>query len=234
LLHGVGLRAEAWNAQADALVQAGFNVVAPDMLGHGESDYAPIPATLADYVAPVAEQINQPVIVVGHSMGAMMALELAAECANHVQGVVALNAIYQRSAEASAAVRARADALDGKTMADPADTLKRWFGAVSSSQADACREWLMTVDPAAYKSAYTVFANSDGPSVELLRGLTCPALFITGAQEPNSTPEMSRQMAALAPKGRSEVIAGAAHMMPMTHASAVNACVVKFAKECLT
>ena len=44
LLHGVGLRAEAWNAQADALTEAGFHVLAPDMLGHGSSSAPPAPA----------------------------------------------------------------------------------------------------------------------------------------------------------------------------------------------
>ena len=234
LLHGVGLRAEAWAAQIDALVAAGFAVVAPDMLGHGHSTAAPDNASLADFVTPLAGLLDQPALVVGHSMGAMMALELAAQCPDLVRGVVAMNAVFQRSEQARSAVMARASVLDGATVADPAGTLQRWFGSQETEESTACRQWLTEVDPAGYKAAYTVFANSDGPGSGLLQGLDCPALFLTGADEPNSTPEMSRSMAALTPQGRAKIIEGAAHMMPMTHISRVNSELLDFAKECLS
>ena len=56
-----------------------------------------------------------------------------------------------------------------------------------------------------------------------LARLSCPALFMTGAKEPNSTPEMSQAMARIAPHGRAVIVEGAAHMLPMTHAVPVNA-----------
>ncbi|MDO7733251.1 MAG: alpha/beta hydrolase, partial [Paracoccaceae bacterium] len=46
--------------------------------------------------------------------------------------------------------------------------------------------------------------------------------FMTGALDPNSTPAMSEAMAKATPTGQSLVLAGAAHMMPMTHSDAVN------------
>lgn len=211
LLHGVGLRSEAWNAQIDDLSRD-FKVIAPDMAGG---------TTLADYVDPVAEALDAPAWMVGHSMGAMMALELAARYPEKVRGVVAMNAIYRRSEEAAKAVQARAAMLDGRTIPDPAPTLSRWFGETPSPERTACDHWLRTANPALYRDAYTVFAHEDGPLA--LNTLSCPALFLTGADEPNSTPAMSQAMAALAPQGSAHVIPNAAHMMPMTHPTAVNA-----------
>ena len=72
-----------------------------------------------------------------------------------------------------------------------------------------------------YKAAYTTFAESDGPTKEQLARIDSPALFVTGADEPNSTPQMSRAMAELAPNGQAKVLLNAAHMMPMTHAEEV-------------
>ncbi len=77
-----------------------------------------------------------------------------------------------------------------------------------------------------------MFAREDGPRDESLVALTCPVLFMTGADEPNSKPQMSRNMAALAPNGRAMLIDGAAHMMPMTHARQVNAALAGFVQEC--
>lgn len=229
-IHGVGLRAEAWGAQLDAL-SSQFRVVAVDMPGHGDSALPEGDLGLSDYTDAIAAGIDGPVMAVGHSMGAMIALDMAIRHPEKVQGVVALNAIFRRRPDASDAVQARAASLDGTSMADPSGTLERWFGTDASPERDACHAWLTEVNPAGYKAAYTIFAHQDGPDTDALTALSCPALFMTGADEPNSTPAMSQAMAALAPKGRAEIIAGAAHMMPMTHAAAVNAALQDFAKE---
>lgn len=227
LLHGVGLRAEAWNAQIDALAGQ-FDVTAPDMPGHGESQlFAHVPA-LADYSDRVADALEEPVFVAGHSMGAMIALDLASRYPERVRGVVALNAIFRRLPDAAKAVQLRAASLDGERVADPSETLRRWFGEVPSEASRACRRWLTSVNPAGYKAAYTVFSHEDGPSHEALKSMHSPSLFATGANEPNSTPAMSAAMAACTANGHSLTVEHAAHMMPMTHATEVNAALLDF------
>ncbi|MEM6388293.1 MAG: alpha/beta hydrolase [Pseudomonadota bacterium] len=224
-LHGVGLRAEAWGAQIAGLAGR-TRIVAPDMPGHGESAVAPGCTTIADYTdraEAVLMALGAPALVMGHSMGAMIALELAARQPERVRGVVALNAVFERDAAATAAVMARADALGGVARSDPTPTLTRWFGEAGSSERDACAAWLSGVDPAGYRAAYRAFASSRIPDRAGLSRLACPAMFMTGADEPNSTPAMSQAMAALAPLGRAEIVKGAAHMLPMTHPEPVNA-----------
>jgi len=231
LIHGVGLRAEAWAGVAPALAPH-FTVHAVDMPGHGETAQGATVA-LADYtrsVAALIDALDGPVVVAGHSMGAMIALDLAARMPGRIAGVAALNAIYRRDAAAAHAVRARAAALDGQGTADPGATLARWFGAAPSGAdaeaADACETWLRGADPAGYAAAYRVFANADGPKDAALTALSSPALFMTGGRDRNSTPDMSRAMAALAAKGRATVIADAGHMMPMTHAPSIAAALI--------
>jgi len=233
LLHGVGLRAEAWQAQIDALC-AHYHVIAPDMPGHGQSPHPTGLRRLADYAQaylPVLEQLGRPVMIVGHSMGAMIALELASREPEKVRAVAALNAIFERSPKAAQAVQERAAALDGVTASNPEATLNRWFADSLSKERDACETWLRAGNPAGYKLAYTAFAHAEGPSRRALETLACPALFATGALEPNSTPEMSRAMAGIAPHGRVQIVENAAHMMPMTHADEVNAALLNLARE---
>jgi len=227
LVHGVGLRAEAWAGQIDALATS-RQVIAVDMPGHGDSAALGPDPTLADYIDAIVAVLDAPATVIGHSFGAMIALAMAARHPGMVTGVAALNAIYRRSAPAKAAVRARAHSLDGMTPTDPTVPLMRWFGADASPEQAACHTWLTTVDPAGYRAAYAVFADEDGPADRDLIGLACPALFLTGELEPNSTPAMSHQMAALVPDGQAEIVAQAAHMLPMTHVAEVNRTLAAF------
>ena len=230
LLHGVGLNADAWGAQIDALSQD-YGVTAFDMAGHGDSAALKIAKpTLSDYVDAVRVRLTAPTVVVGHSMGAMIALKLAHNPA--VIGVVALNAIYQRTPTASAAVRARAKQLWDERSVNPEATLMRWFDDLTSPEAMACDRWLRTVPMDGYRAAYSVFANENGPTASELQSLHKPALFITGEREPNSTPEMSVQMAECCPMGQAHIVNDAAHMMPMTHAGEVNAQLRTFISQC--
>ena len=232
LIHGVGLRAEAWSGQIEALIKD-FRVIAIDLPGHGESETLSRQQSLKDYVTFIGDVLSEPALIVGHSMGAMIALALAVRFPDRVSGICAMNAIYRRDQKAAAAVQARAAMLDGQSVADPSSTLDRWFGTETSVERSACERWLREVDPAGYRAAYAAFAQADAPEDEALRALRMPALFMTGALEPNSTPEMSHAMAALVPRGRAEVVAGAAHMMPMTHVEAVNRQLRVFAEEAL-
>lgn len=226
LIHGVGLRAEAWNAVSRVLA-SDFTVYMIDMPGHGASPLSGM-AKLSDYVARVLtfmHALDAPVRLAGHSMGAMIAVDVAAQAPEKVAGLAGLNAICRRSAEAAAAVQARAAALTQSGISDPAPTLARWFGVAPSGAtaeaAAACRAWLMQVDPDGYAAAYGTFARHDGPPDETLRQLHMPVLFQTGADDPNSTPQMSQAMAAKARFGQAQTVPGAAHMMPMTHPEAV-------------
>ena len=229
-LHGVGLRAEAWAAQIDQFATE-YSLTAPDMPGHGESEGLGVGAKLSDFTDRIAAATSAPAIVVGHSMGAMIAMDLAIRYPEKVHGLAALNAVFRRDAAASATVRSRAATLGGNANPDPEPTLCRWFGERASPERRACRKWLGSVSPHGYRAAYSVFATEDGPSETALSVLACPAMFMTGDAEPNSTPAMSRAMAKLVPVGRAHIVEGAAHMMPMTHADAVNSALLSFFED---
>jgi pimeloyl-ACP methyl ester carboxylesterase len=231
LLHGVGLRAESWLAQVQAFA-ARHTVYALDMAGHGESDRLPGTPALADYSERVAEvidaELDGPAWVAGHSMGGLIALDLAARHPARCRGVAALNAIFRRAPDVARAVRERSAALGRDTPESVVTApVTRWFGQPPSdadaAAAAACRDWLLHGDRDGYAAAYRVFAHEDGPSDEALGGLRMPVLCLTGSEDGNSTVHMSRSMAQRVPAGELAVIHGAGHMAPMTHATHVNA-----------
>lgn len=82
LLHGQPDTSGMWKHQATALVEAGFRVIAPDMLGYGETDKPQAAARyaadhiLADMLA-LFEHLQLPKVdIVGHDWGAFVSWEL--------------------------------------------------------------------------------------------------------------------------------------------------------------
>ena len=80
-LHGAGMDHSVWALLARAFSHNGFGVLAPDLPGHGRSAGPALSsiAALADWTAALidAAGINA-ARVIGHSMGSLVALEMAA------------------------------------------------------------------------------------------------------------------------------------------------------------
>lgn len=241
LIHGVGLRSESWLAQIDALASR-YTIFAADMPGHGESDDIGLPSpTIGQYAdrmgAFIEETVEEPTIVIGHSMGAVIVLDIAARYPQLCRGVAALTAVYRRTEAATQAIRERARAMregDGENLATSPVT--RWFGESPQGEqarmAALCRQWLTEVDRDGYATAYSVFAHQDGLSDDALASIGVPALFLTADGDPNSTPAMSHAMAKVAPRGEAVVIEDARHMVQMTHPEDVNAVLGDFCARC--
>jgi pimeloyl-ACP methyl ester carboxylesterase len=217
-----------------------FTVTIIDMPGHGESGQLTSEAnpTLESYTSSIAEALvycTGPSTVIGHSMGALIAMDLAINHPHLISGVVALNAVYQRTEIAAKAVQARAINLLQTTKVDNSETLTRWFGDDPQGSlrvaADQCDRMLNATSIRAYADAYSVFAQNDGPSGEKLAACNVPMLFITGANEPNSTPAMSAALAVAAQNGECKIVDGARHMMPITHAEQVNGHILDYTRS---
>src|SRR5205807_105441 len=96
LVHGWANDANYWHAQLDVL-KARYTVVALNLAGHGASGNNRSDWSIASYaqdVAAVARQIpNARLVVVGHSMGAAVALVAAPLIGARLRGVIAVEAL---------------------------------------------------------------------------------------------------------------------------------------------
>jgi pimeloyl-ACP methyl ester carboxylesterase len=227
LIHGVGMRLEAWGPQIKALCDT-HHVIAIDMPGHGESERIASDAKLDAFVAWLAAVIDElgldSVNVAGHSMGALIAGGIAATQPQRVRRVALLNGVCRRSPDARAAVLARAAEISGGQI-DYDGPLLRWFGE-ANQRTDAyrlTRSWLSDVDPQGYATAYSAFAEGDALYADWWPSVRCPALFLTGADDPNSTSAMAMAMAHAAPHGYFRLIENERHMVNLTAPEAVNA-----------
>jgi len=80
LLHGLGVGGSIWKSFARRLLPH-LAAVAPDLRGHGQSDAPDAGYTPTDYATDLLElveaELKPPVPVVGHSLGALVALAFA-------------------------------------------------------------------------------------------------------------------------------------------------------------
>jgi (E)-2-((N-methylformamido)methylene)succinate hydrolase len=231
LLHGVGMQRSVWEDQIASLSK-NYDVIAMDLLGHGGSSLPPPDARLSDYADQILGLLDQLQLmkahVIGHSMGALVALEFALTHTARTSSVTAMNAVFCRSSEQRSAIEQRLSALETNAASRFSwdETIARWFGdpvpAQWSRAATKTRAFLEEVDAVGYERSYRLFATADGAHRDRLRELTASALFLTGADDPNSTVAMSAAMAQRTPHGRWESVPGERHMMSLTAPQEIN------------
>lgn len=231
LIHGVLADHRMWRLQVCDLARD-HRVICYDMLGHGDSSDPPGERSLADFTGQLQSviakhcQFERPVVV-GFSMGGLIAQAYAIEHSHELSGVVILNAVYDRTPTEREAVGLRLDALERLGMNSVIDAATtRWFTPQEqAAHTDIIEEifgLMRDGDQAAKLKAYRVFATSDGETAGRLRAIQCPALVMTGDGDAVSPPHMAVKMADAIPNARSEILSNQRHMMPMLDADTLN------------
>ncbi|TCC34103.1 alpha/beta fold hydrolase [Kribbella speibonae] len=96
LLHGFPCTSRIWAHNLVPLAEAGFDVVAPDLRGYGESDFAPdgyydLNAFNADLTGLFGKLGWERAVVAGHDLGASIAIDLANRYPDRVDRLVILD-----------------------------------------------------------------------------------------------------------------------------------------------
>ncbi|SEP25820.1 alpha/beta fold hydrolase [Amycolatopsis saalfeldensis] len=195
LLHGLGATGAVWDRLGELLRR---RLLVPDLPGHGGS--APLPEySFEALAAEVAEGLDEagPVVVAGHSLGGVVALELAnGRYGLDVAGVLALGVKVEWSVEelAKAAAMAARPPRVFETRADAEVAYLKVAGLTGLAPADPAGVteadgWRLSLDQAAFG-----VGAPDLP--RLLAGARCPVVLAAGADDPMSRPEQLRALAA--------------------------------------
>lgn len=191
IVHGHNGSRDGDTGQAAALARAGFRVLLFDLRAHGGSGGRHVTFGAREYLdvlgaldwLEAARGIRR-VGVVGFSMGAGIALRVAAEDAR--VGVVVADGTIGRVIDGLIGL-GRARGIPAPPMILPA-----WAIVLLASL--RARAWIPAADPMRW-------AGRTG----------CPVLFIHGADDPFNTPAGARALAGLAPRGQLWIVPGAAH-----------------------
>jgi len=236
LIHGVGLDKSMWGGQLVGLSPA-YQVIAYDMLGHGDSSLPGEDASLKDYADQLRELLDhlglEKALVLGFSMGGLVARAFALHHPQYLNGLVILNSVFNRTDEQRSGVMARTLEVAKKGPAANVETaLKRWFSeeyaASSPAQISAVRDTVLGNDHQGYLKTYQLFASEDNYMADQLSEIQVPTLVMTGELDPGSTPQMARDMAERIPNAEAVVIPNERHMMPMESPRQVNEPLLSF------
>jgi 3-oxoadipate enol-lactonase len=199
LIHGLGGAAANWTELAPTLARS-RRVLIPELPGHGGSAALPVAPTLepfADRIALVMDRAGiGPAVVVGHSLGGLVAVRLALRRAELVRGLVlaAAAGISSRGRRARYALAILGVVKPGKLLAPHRARVARspflrslvfgyWGAADVTSLSNRMVEGFMA-GPGLHTD--TVGAAramvADDPRDEL-RAIGCPCLVIWGADD---------------------------------------------------
>ena len=242
LIHGFGLNRAMWRWQLPALTPS-FSVLTCDLLGHGDS--APPEGTpdLAMFSGQLLRLMDRCGIgraaVVGFSLGGMIARRFALDHPDRLSALAILNSPHDRSPAEREAVRARVRQAEAEGPAATVDSaLERWFTPAFRAEAPETialvRDWIMRNDPAVYSRIYRVLAEGDAEIADGLERIACPALVMTGADDPGNTPAMARSMAGLIPGARLAILPGLRHMALAEAPEAVGGPLSAFLRDALS
>ncbi|MDQ1047484.1 alpha/beta fold hydrolase [Streptomyces sp. V4I2] len=229
LLHGVGLDHTMWEPTA-ALLADRFTVLTPDLPGHGNRPPVRDGVTLAELAAGVVDEIPAGSHLVGFSLGALVAQHVALHRPELVATLTSVSSVCERTAGERASVLARLRTAEADFAASAAASLKRWYdgAGVAPDRVARTGATLLANDVASFLGCYRVFATADADLAPDLAAIGVRALAVTGADDPGSTPEMTRRLAAALPDCRAVVVPRARHMLPVERPEAFVECLTTF------
>jgi 3-oxoadipate enol-lactonase len=244
LLHGIGGGRQAWgdagSATGPALAAAGHLTLAVDFPGYGLSPTIE-PFDLAGLARSVVALIDQlgtgPAVLVGHSMGGMVAQEVAALAPERLAGLVLASTSpafgkpggdWQRDF-----LQSRFAPLDaGLGMAGLAAQLVPAMVAPGTalSTLAAAQAMMAGVPEATYRRAVTALVSFDRRAE--LAAIHLPTLVITGEHDRTAAPEVSRRMAERIAGADCTIVPGAGHLLNLEQPQAFNTALLAHLSRC--
>lgn len=234
-LHGIGGDATSFTAQLDHFAPR-HRAIAWTMPGYGASPALPEMsfAGLAEAAVRLLDRLElDRAVVIGHSMGGMVALEMAASHGDRVAGLVlaCTTAAFGASGSdfAEKFLGARLKPLDeGKTPADLAPAL---IAAMMGEHAppgarEAAAAAMSRISAQAYRAALHCLVTFDRR--DALATIACPTLVLAGGADQTAPAEVMERMAGRIPGATFACLDGAGHIANQEAPDAFNAAIDTF------
>jgi len=234
LLHGAGMDRTVWQFQARALASHGYDVYAVDLPGHGASA-GPPPADIEGYADWLVGFIDAAgidrAVLVGHSMGSLIALDVAARHPDRVLALVLLGVAAEMPVHPDLLAAASAD--DHRAF----ELVASWSHAKAAHAGHHPTPglWMMgsslrLLERSAPGVLHNDLAACDrfGDAAERAAAITVPTLLLLGEHDLMTRPAAARPLAEAIARSRVQVVPGTGHMLMVEAPDAVIDAIVAF------
>ena len=246
LLHGVGGSHAAWARTVPVLAAAGYRCIAWDMPGYGSSPIA-APYTMAklgeSLLALIAEVGADKAVLLGHSMGGMVAQQAVALQPGAIDGLIlfatspAFAPPPKPGQSPEVAMQWQKTFLDsrlapldaGVGMAKLAGQLVSGMFAPDTPNKTAlvqATQMMAQVPEATYRLALSAITHFDQRAN--LAHITVPTLCLAAELDKNAPPRVLQQMASHIAGAEHACLGGSGHLANMEQPDTFNACVLSF------
>lgn len=222
-LHGIGGGAAGFGEQVAHFERAGWRVIAWRQPGYGGTA-PPEPCTLANIAARLLDEMHslgvERFVPIGHSLGAMIALEAYALAPSRIAAMVLAQSTPAFGSSDGDRQREfialRTGPLDrGATMAEVAAKLVPTLMAPGAPEAvmERAADLMAQIPEQVYRSALAALVRFDQRA--LLPSIAVPVLCLAAEHDRTAPPEVMRRMAERIPGARYECLAGLGHLAPI-------------------
>ena len=235
LLHGAMVSHTDWTPQMEAF-GARYRLLIPDIRGHGQSGRDGQPYSFTQFAQDMAELLQAlgvaEVGVIGHSMGGMVAQELALTHGDRVWALVLAETTYGIRSKWYEALLADLTIALIKyySIERQADLYARVLGKYTPEVKDYILQEIgaLADDPLNMQAIWNAVGKFDSKS--RLAQVGAPTLILVG-EHFKQTHKQGRNMASLVPEARFRMVEGAGHMLNWDQPEQFNAAVLTFLAE---
>ena len=237
-LHGLGGGHHAWDAQLVHFSTLGYAAHAWDQPGYGHSamvepyDLEQVSAALARLIESLG---GEPVVLVGHSMGGLIAQETYLRYSHLVKALVLTftsAAFVGGSAFGKQFVAERLAPLDqGKSMKElAAMSMPAHRGSRSDpAGVEHAQQIMAEIPPETYRKAVHLLTTFDRRAD--LPKIAVPTLLIAGSDDKTAPPAIMASMQRKIPGSELVTLEGCGHLGPMDQPSEFNAALERFLRK---
>lgn len=231
-INALGADLRIWGAVTDELADR-YTVIRYDKRGHGLSDCPPGPYSIQNHTTDLIGLLDHlritEVILVGISVGGLIALDFAIHQPQRVQALILSNTGAKIGTAAYWQERITAIRSNGiEPLAEA--ILSRWFAPPFSETYPAAYHGyynMLTRTPIEGYAA-TCEAIRDADSRASVGSIQVPTLVLCGSEDLATTPDLGRKLAASMPNAQFALIEGAAHLPCIEQPEQMTARIDKF------
>jgi len=218
-LHGLGASSSSFQPLLDSF--SGFRCIRPDLPGAGRSSVPFAKITMDSLVEAVRDVLRTvagaPAHLVAHSMGAAVALRVAAAAPEEVLSLTLFGPIGTPGETARERLRDRARLVRRDGMIAIADAVAAAGLSTTTKSTNPIvlayvRESHLRQDPEGFAQSCEALAGAEGVD---LRRLRPPALLVTGEDDPIAPPTAVQALADAIRSAKVRVLARCGHWTPL-------------------